>query len=176
MLKIITISFVIFSISVGILGADELTIDKKLRKLADLQNLRQTVQKQKTECENGMNDFDPNVVVKTQPNFFGGIMPGSKKWHRVEVAFKKYMSSYCNCLNEKDVVEEYISIYRTRISEETLDSVLSFYDSPSGRKYLEVSNAGTMKLQEYYNEVYTERMKIAVKDYYDEIQDIYDSK
>jgi hypothetical protein len=157
-------------------NADEITKDQKLRKLAELENLIQIVQNHKAECIKGMKDFDPNIVIKTQPNFFGGIMPGSKKWKEVEEAFRKYINSYCSCLDEKEVVEEFVRIYRGTISEETLDSVLNFYSSPSGIKYLEATNIGNIKLQEYYSKAFSEKLKIAVKEYYDSLQNIYDSK
>lgn len=152
--------------------AESQSIKAKLKKLAELEGIVEVFNSSKTACLKGTSAYNPEKLVVTNPDMFAGIRPGSKYWPKVVTAFRTYNDTSCNCVSDKEYLNEYVNIYGKLYNESTLDSILSFYNTPAGKAYLKSAKTGASQLQTFYVQKSTEKTKQAMTIYTDTIREL----
>lgn len=147
----------------------ELTKKEKIQALARYDNLTDRIAKNKKLCVQETKKINPLKLAKDNPEFFGGIKPGSKYWPEVEIIYSEYMNTACNYLNEEKVLEKYVEIYSEEISDRALDEILNFYQTKTGKEYLKATESGNDRMQKYYAESATPAYEKAMKKYTEEV-------
>ena len=145
---------------------------EKLRKLAKIENISETITDYRNVCLEKSKDYDPEKMVISQPDMFAGVRPGSKHWPKVVTAFRKYVSTSCDFITEKEYLAEYIKVNTPLLTERTLDGVLRFYETPEGKEYLKTSNTSRLTLQTYLVKKQTDKTRAALDVYANKIREI----
>ncbi len=147
----------------------EISKKEKLLILAQYEELTVGIKKQKQICLEATNKTNPNKIAIDNPEFFGGIKPGSKYWPEVEKIYSTYVNTACNYLNEDKVLEKFIEIYSAEMSDDVLDEILSFYKTKTGMDYLKQTRSGKDRLRIYYAESTTPAYEKAMNKYTEDL-------
>jgi hypothetical protein len=145
---------------------------EKLKKLAALDNVSETITDYRNVCLEKSKDYDPEKMVVSQPDMFAGVRPGSIHWPKVVTAFRKYVSTSCEFITEKEYLAEYIRVNTPLLTEKTLDSILHFYETPEGKAYLKATNTSRLTLQTYLVKKQFDKTKAALEVYANKIREI----
>ncbi len=147
----------------------EISKKEKVLKMARYDNLKEGITKNRKLCLEETNKTNPLKIAKDNPEFFGGIKPGSKYWPEVERTYSKYINTACNYLNEDKALEKYVEIYSEEMSDNALEEIINFYETKTGAEYLKATSSGNDRMQKYYAESATPAYEKAMKTYTEEL-------
>ena len=174
MMSLRVVVFCIFAVVVvpGVAVSGTSTYAEKMKRLAEVEKVSESMTDYKNACLEKVKQFDPNQLVISQPDMFAGVRPNSKHWPKVVAAFKDYVNTSCNFISEKDYLAEYVRTYSPLLDEKSLDAILKFYATPQGKAYLKASHAGQFKLQSYLVKKQTDKTKAAMDVYANKLKEI----
>jgi hypothetical protein len=98
-------------------------------------------------CKELAGTIGPENYVKSNPNIFGGIAPGSVLWPEVVGAFTEFYNETCSYLGENKLLASMAQAYSSNMTERELEDVIKFYSSPIGQKLVVASVAANTALQ-----------------------------
>jgi Uncharacterized protein conserved in bacteria (DUF2059) len=152
--------------------ADDTSKEDKLLQFVRLFEPTNVVKEYKLSCMERYKAYNPETIVKYNPNYFSGIKPGSKKWPKLIDTWRRTAEMTCGGLTVKDVEEETVRAYHKLLSEDDLDAVLKFYHTEHGINVLRAEKLVMHIMQEYYSKIADERMKRGTNNLYKEINNI----
>lgn len=89
LIKNILFFIVLFSVSTTSL-ADNRSKREKLLKLAEFEDLIHVTKRTRELCVKVMRKVTPDIITLDNPEYFGGIKPGSKYWNDVKEIYYIY--------------------------------------------------------------------------------------
>jgi len=94
------------------------------------------------ECLHETDLGAPERLVRAQPDYFGGLGPGSPYWPGLVESYRRYAEDICAALGDersyRDVLRD---AWRSRLDERELDAAMRLFATPAGRRWLAAQNA-----------------------------------
>ncbi len=116
-----------------------------------------SVQAFQTSCIEQAKAFSPDVLIRKDPTLFYGITAESPKWPKVISAYGEYKRLFCGEWLRPALLEAYRSAWAKSLTEEQLDSTLTYLRSPSGSALAKalpnVYKSVTVEVLPIFNEV-----------------------
>lgn len=127
--------------SMSIWADEQLSSKAKLSvRLATLLDQGGTWQRFQAECMLPTGTlFDPDVIYRSQPSYFGGISPKSVYWPRIRQIYRGYQSSVCTAISPS-VVDDTVALQlNSALSEDDIRVAIAFYSTDAGRRISQAS-------------------------------------
>jgi hypothetical protein len=123
----------------------------------------------RSSCLELMGTSAPHRNVEREPNYYGGIRPGSPLWPPLVAAYEDFVEATC-ASQEPFLLDAYARDLRHRLPPEQLERTVRFLATDSGQAFrtayveatLEATRVSTVRLKEV-NEAATRRFNEAMK-------------
>jgi len=144
----------------------------KLTKFVKLFKPEQTIKNHKDNCYKSLEKYSLDYMYQKNPSSFAHITPGSKYWTEVVKIFDEYQSVRCTYLKIDEAINYYIDTYDKLLTEEELDKILEFYQSPIGHKLLDAEYEAAINIQNFYREKSLEAYDKSLENYQKKLEDL----
>lgn len=115
---------------------------------------------------------DVEEQYQINPEMFEGLTPSSERWGDVRDNYLSYLRSMCDIVPPDRMTKVAEEVYADALSEEDLRSIIEFYETDAGKKYVGASIAVTRELNRL---VYSDKgpeMKKIWEDYMERLRKI----
>jgi hypothetical protein len=117
--------------------------------LAELMQVRKTLEGSTKECEQSKSSYDARTDFKADQKRFGGITPESAYWPEIEAMYRRYWTAMCNYLSVDKLFSIYVGQIAATTSNDDLRAAIKWWSSPAGRRMQQASFNGNMAIQKY---------------------------
>lgn len=100
-----------------------------------------------SSCKEMAGVITPESYLKSNPNVFNGIAPGSVLWPQVLGAFREFYTEACDYIDNNILLASMAQAYSSNLTERELADVIKFYSSPVGKKLIVANVAANIALQ-----------------------------
>ncbi|MDR7306510.1 DUF2059 domain-containing protein [Rhodoferax saidenbachensis] len=154
----------LFAFAIGVLFwgaavADETTRREKIAKIVDAQGLTQMFQQQLDQGKASASDIGKSIVQKILAETGA---PKGQTNSRLEQVFQRYMDECATMFSAKELVDTWSRFYGKDITESELDQILSYYQSPVGRKDVFASQTAMTEFSKTMNAQGQERLNASI--------------
>jgi hypothetical protein len=150
------------------IGAQQDKESGKLQRFIELLDIPALVRDSEQICLSQYTKTGPNELAEENPDYFGGIKPGSDYWPRIEAAWQRYVETACQ-ISIDDWIDAYTTAFSEHFDEDLIDEALRLYSTDRGRRILKAQlNARPIILEHMQsknnakwmqaNAIYTEEM------------------
>lgn len=131
-----SILFVVFLSCAGIVSAANTALSKqqKIEQMLASLKLDRIIESGISECIESMLNayYAPEKVVEKSGDY-KGMTPKSADWPQVQAAFHRFAEKSCSGAGVERTRKVYIEWYDKNFTEEDLDAIIRFQQSPAGR-------------------------------------------
>lgn len=84
----------------------------------------------------------PERLVRKQPDYFGGLGPGTPQWPGLVESYRRYAEEICGTLGDEQLYRGVLrDAWQSRLGEAELDAAMRMFATPSGKRWLAAQNA-----------------------------------
>ena len=95
----------------------------------------------------------PEILVDKNPNYFGGIRPGQKKWISISNAYAAYFEEACARPTKAEFLGALSSSYATTLNAKQLKAAIDFYSSSSGKALVGAHSKATNAVYQTWSDI-----------------------
>jgi hypothetical protein len=131
-------------------GATSTTNDRRLTSASELVAMLKydmQLQDMLSRCNEVAGVVTPESYLKSNPDIFNGIAPGSILWPQVVGAFREFYTEACGYIDTNMLLTSMAQAYSSNLTERELAEVIKFYSSPVGNKLIVANVAANIALQ-----------------------------
>lgn len=115
-------------------------------------------------CLHEMSLVAPGQLVKSQPDYFGGLGPDSPYWVELVAAYQRYAEGLCTAANSEAALREvYRDLWREKLAERDMDAALKLFRTPAGRRWVAAQNEVAREAPERIGETRTPLLAQALR-------------
>ncbi|KFB69087.1 DUF2059 domain-containing protein [Candidatus Accumulibacter vicinus] len=116
------------------------------------------------QCLHEMSLVSPEQLVKSQPDYFGGLGPGSPYWVELVAAYQRYAEGLCTAAHSEAALREvYRDLWREKLAERDMDAALKLFRTPAGRRWVAAQNEVVREAPERIGETRTPLLTQALR-------------
>jgi Uncharacterized protein conserved in bacteria (DUF2059) len=93
----------------------------------------------------------PEALVASNPDYFGGIRPGSRKWPAVVKAYESYVVDACSRPTRDEFKGELASFYARVLTAPQLRQAIAFYGSATGKALVAANQRAAEAVREAWS-------------------------
>jgi hypothetical protein len=105
---------------------------ERLEQLLKFLGYDDAVARLKKACVDSRRQLHPDSWVKSEPEAFFGLRPGSDEWPLVVKAFEQYVREACEEPSAGMLLQKYREAWDRRLSDAELEAIISFFDTSAG--------------------------------------------
>lgn len=170
-----SILFVVLLSCVGIVSAANTALSKQQKIEQMLASLKfdRIIESGIAECIDSTLDayYAPEKVVAKSGDY-KGMTPKSADWPQVQAAFRRFAEKSCSGVGVERTKKVYIEWYDKNITEEDLDAIIRFQQSPSGRALASAQENFTRFLSKATSDANSKAQEDAGVDFRNEVDTI----
>ena len=115
-------------------------------------------------CLHEMSLVAPGQLVKSQPDYFGGLGPDSPYWVELVAAYQRYAEGLCSAANSETALRDvYRDLWREKLAERDMDAALKLFRTPAGRRWVAAQNEVAREAPERIGETRTPLLAQALR-------------
>lgn len=112
----------------------------KYDEMLDLFQIDQRARRMATLCRQEMASAGPERMVANQPDYYGGLGPGSSYWTDLLAAWARYEDEACHGADALSLRTAYRKAWQAQLGERDVDAAIQWFRSPAGARWLMASN------------------------------------
>ena len=105
---------------------------ERLDQLLKFLRYEDSIARLKKACVDARNKVHPDDLIKSQPDAFLGLGPGSEEWPLVVESFEQYVKEACEEPSAGVLLEKYREAWDRRLSDAELEEIVSFFGTSAG--------------------------------------------
>jgi len=153
------------ALSASAIAADR---NSKIRELMEAQGLLRMFQQQ---MEEGKQESRAQAE-RMLEQFIDGLKPPKEFEERFRVASREFIDSLVPTWSAEDIVAEWAKAYGARFTDEELDGLVRYYESPLGRKDVSASQEALPELTAHFQSLSKPIVQRAMQKYIERLQAI----
>ena len=107
----------------------------------------------RAQCVRAHKTVTPEILVDKNPNYFGGIRPGQKKWISISNAYAAYFEEACARPTKAEFLGALSSSYAATLNAKQLKAAIDFYSSSSGKALVGAHSKATNAVYQTWSDI-----------------------
>jgi len=107
----------------------------------------------RAQCVQAHKTVTPEILVAKNPDYFGGIRPGQKKWVAISSAYAAYFEEACSRPTKEEFLGALSSSYAATLNAKQLKAAIDFYSSNSGKALVGAHSKATNAVYQTWSDI-----------------------
>lgn len=145
-------------------------------KFVELLRYDELYEQYRNQCVSTYQTMSAESIDAKNPEYFGGIHPGQKKWPLIEAAYKAYFQEACARPTKQEFLSALSAAYSVNLSTQQLQSAIDFYSSSTGQALVVAHRKATESVYEVWTTSNSQNLADVTVKFQRKISDIIQSK
>jgi hypothetical protein len=139
----------LFAVLVGNVCAANAT-DVLANKFVELLRYDELYIQYRDQCSATYRTISAESIDAKNPEYFGGIHPGQKKWPSITAAYEAYFQEACARPTKQEFLSALSAAYSANLSAQQLQSAIDFYSSSTGQALVAAHRKATESIYQIW--------------------------